>query len=45
MALDAMGRKKAALEGRNGSGGEVEESIPSGVVTPTEKVAAKRDAA
>lgn len=45
MALDAMGRKKAALEGRSGSGGEVEESIPSGVATPTEKVAAKRDAA
>lgn len=46
MALDAMGRKRAALEGRSGSGSEVEveESTPSGVATPTEKVVVKRDA-
>lgn len=46
MALDAMGRKRAALEGRSGSGCEVEaeESTPSGVATPTEKVVVKRDA-
>ncbi|KAL4884525.1 Sodium:solute symporter family-domain-containing protein [Aspergillus karnatakaensis] len=39
MALDAMGRKKAALDGRRGV--EVEESTASGVVTPTEKAGVK----
>ncbi|KAL5339111.1 Sodium:solute symporter family-domain-containing protein [Aspergillus crustosus] len=41
MTLDAMGKRKAALDGRR----EVEESTASGVVTPTEKAAVKGDAA
>ncbi|KAL2868815.1 sodium:solute symporter family protein [Aspergillus lucknowensis] len=39
MVLDAMGRKRAALEGHR----EMEEETTSGVVTPTEKAAVKSD--
>ncbi|KAL4869166.1 hypothetical protein BDV12DRAFT_208727 [Aspergillus spectabilis] len=39
MTLDAMGRKKAALDGRREV--EVEESTASGAVTPTEKANVK----